>query len=146
MASDRELEDVVRGFFEIALNGRHLDRIGEYCGDDYVYHPSTGGEEIRGLAGFTAMVASGYDAFPDLQTDVLDVVVSGDRAVVRFNEGGTHSAPFLGVAETGRTVRWDGICIYRGENGKLVEEWSVSDMYAVLEQLGVAIPGTAAAE
>jgi predicted ester cyclase len=141
VASDGDLGAVVRDFFELALNGRQLDRIGDYCAEDYVYHPSSSpGEEIRGLAGFRAMIESGYDSFPDMHTDVLDVVVSGDRAVVRFNEGGTHVAPFLGVAATGRVARWDGIAIYRGAEGKLAEEWSVSDMLSALTQIGAVIP------
>ena len=38
---------------------------------------------------------------------------------------------------TGRSVEYDGATFPRVDDGKLVEVWSINELFAVLEQLGV---------
>ena len=81
-----------------------------------------------------------YDAFSDLKRPVEDLVAEGAKVVARWTSVGTHDGPFQGIPATGETVTTSGITIFRLENGKIVEEWSESDMLGMLQQLGV-IPG-----
>lgn len=75
-------------------------------------------------------------AFPDVQTTLEDILVDGDKVVTRWTNRGTHTAPFMGVAPTGRQVSYTGISIDRLENGKIVESWRNSDMLGLLRQIG----------
>jgi len=79
------------------------------------------------------------DAFPDLERPVEDLVAEGDRVVARWTSSGTHKGDFQGIPPTGKHVETSGITIFRIENGKIVEEWSESDVLGMLQQLG-AIP------
>lgn len=75
-------------------------------------------------------------AFPDIQTTLEDILVDGDKVVTRWTNHGTHTAPFMGIAPTGRQVSYTGISIDRLENGQIVESWRNSDMVSVLRQIG----------
>ena len=77
-----------------------------------------------------------YDAFSDLKRPVDALVAEGDKVVARWTSMGTHDGPFQGIQPTGKTVTTTGITIFRLENGKIVEEWSESDMMGMLTQLG----------
>ena len=69
-----------------------------------------------------------YDAFSDLKRPVDALVAEGDKVVARWTSTGTHDGPFQGIPPTGKTVTTTGITIFRLEDGKIVEEWSESDM------------------
>ena len=138
------LEKLVRGLFDEVfrpgVNETDFDAFDKYFTEAYRWHAGTAlepaetgrdvwREEIR------AMIA----AFPDMDTQIQDVVTDGERVAVRFKTYATHRGEWCGVPATGKPVQWAGIVIYRAENGKLAEEWSVDDSRGLFEQLG-AIP------
>jgi steroid delta-isomerase-like uncharacterized protein len=137
-----EAEQLVRRFFDEAINGHDLDLFDELCSPDYVWHggsdPGAIGD-VHGLERFKAAVATFFTAFPDLEATILDTVATEEKVVVRFVERGTHEGTFVGVPATGRPVEFHGIGIYRVEDGKLAEEWFIDDSRAIFEQIG-AIP------
>lgn len=78
-----------------------------------------------------------FDAFSDLKRPVEDLVAEGDKVVARWTSVGTHDGPFMGVPPTGKTVTTSGITIFRLDGGKIVEEWSESDMVGMMQQVGM---------
>ena len=133
---------IVRAFIDEALNQHDLSAFDRFCADDYLWH-GMDGAEVRGLEPFKREVEVFFDAFPDICVDVLDIVAAGNRAAVRFRESGTQRGSFAGTLPTGTRASWDGMAIYRVENGLLVEEWSVSDRLGLLQKIG-ALPSRAA--
>lgn len=135
-------EAIVRRFFEEAINGHDLGLFDELCSPDYVWHggsdPGAIGD-VHGIERFKAAVATFFDAFPDLEATILDLIVGGDKVTVRFVERGTHQGTFVGIPATGKKVEFHGIGIYRVADGKLAEEWFIDDSRAIFEQIG-AIP------
>jgi steroid delta-isomerase-like uncharacterized protein len=83
-----------------------------------------------------------YEAFPDLNRPVDDLIAEGDKVVARWRAEGTHTGSFQGVPPTGRRASITGITIFRLRDGKIVEEWGESDMLGLLQQVG-ALPGPA---
>jgi steroid delta-isomerase-like uncharacterized protein len=77
-----------------------------------------------------------FSAFPDLKRPVEDLVAEGDKVVARWTSVGTHQGDFMGIPPTGKQVTTSGITIFRLEDGKIVEEWSESDMLGMLQQVG----------
>lgn len=137
-----EVETLIKGFFEEAINTGDLEAFDKYCAREYVWHGGAdpgGLGDVYGLENFKNAVSMFFTGFPDLRVEILDMLVDGDRAAVRFRETGTHRGTFVGVAPTGRKVTFAGMGIYRAEGGKLVEEWFVDDSRAIFEQIG-AIP------
>lgn len=77
-----------------------------------------------------------FSAFPDLKRPVEDLVAEDDKVVARWTSTGTHQGDFMGVPPTGKTITTSGITVFRLENGRIVEEWSESDMLGMLQQVG----------
>lgn len=71
-------------------------------------------------------------AFPDLTSEVEDIVAEGDRVVLRNRLLGTHLGPLGAIAATGRTIAWDTVQILRVADGKIAEAWFVTDTLALL--------------
>jgi predicted ester cyclase len=85
------------------------------------------GMEFHGLAGVERSVALYRSVLSDLQIAVQDQLVDGGRVTSRYVVSGTLA---------GRHVRFDGITISRIENEFIVEDWSVTDTFGMLRQLG----------
>jgi predicted ester cyclase len=66
----------------------------------------------------------------------------GDYVATRFTISGTHEGDLMGTPATGRNVEFTGITISRCENGRIAEEWEISDTVSLLGQVG-ALPALA---
>jgi steroid delta-isomerase-like uncharacterized protein len=74
-------------------------------------------------------------AFPDLERTVEDLVAEGDKVVARWTARGTNTGDFNGMPATGKVATSSGITIFRIADGRIVEEWSESDMLGLMQQL-----------
>jgi steroid delta-isomerase-like uncharacterized protein len=114
-----------------------LERHDELYGPDWVGHfPGMPPLDAAGHRWYSEVMLT---AFPDLERKLEDVVAEGDRVVARWSARGTHNGDFNGMPPTGKVADSSGITIFRVEDGRIVEEWSESDMLGLLQQLG-AIP------
>lgn len=77
------------------------------------------------------------DAFPDLRTEIEDVVEDGDRLAIRWRSTGRHTGDFLGVPPTGKPVEVSGATFARFEGSAVAEEWVTFDSRQLLEALGI---------
>jgi predicted ester cyclase len=84
--------------------------------------------EFHGLEGVRQSVTLYRDVFPDLAIEVVDQVVDGDRVASRWIARGTNR---------GRRAILEGITISKLEDGKIVEDWTVSDTVGLLRKLGL---------
>jgi predicted ester cyclase len=109
---------------EVCARG-DLERAKELYAHDFVDHVNA--LEFHGQAGFARSVRLYRAMFPDLRIEVVDQVSERDRVVSRWIGHGTHR---------GRTVTFTGITISRFENGKIAEDWTVSDTLGLVRRLG----------
>ena len=112
-----------------------LTGMDEICSPDIVAHESFG--ERRGLKELKQSTSAFYDAFPDLQFTVHDVIVEGDKAVGRFTLTGTFKGAFMGIPPNNKKITSWAIEIDRFAGGKLVEYWGRADTLGLMQQLGV---------
>jgi steroid delta-isomerase-like uncharacterized protein len=125
---------LVRRLFDEWINKKNLAAIDEMVSPDYVSHESG---VNNGAAETKVFLSALLTAFPDLQVTVEDMVAAGDKVVVRNTWRGTHRGPFLGIAATGKSMRIEGIVIWRVENRKVAERWATLDYLSLMRQLGV---------
>jgi predicted ester cyclase len=92
--------------------------------------------DLQGIEGLRTFHAALWEAFPDAQLTVEDLVVDEDRAALRYRLRGTHGGAYLGVAPTGRAFDVEGITLLRLAGGRVVEEWHSPTELAILRQLG----------
>ena len=77
-------------------------------------------------------------AFPDLNFDVQEVIVEGNRVVSRWHLTGTHTgAEFLGQAATGNKVSVDGVSIDTIKDGIVLDGFDAWDSLGFRQQLGI---------
>jgi hypothetical protein len=90
-----------------------------------------GPEEMKGTV---RMVTA---AFPDNHHEVDEIMVDGDRVVLRCTLTGTQKGPFMGIPPTGRKIEVTEIHIYRLVDDKAVEHRVGRDDLGAMRQLGI---------
>jgi predicted ester cyclase len=136
---------------QIALDHLHRLNTGDIAGaaalmaEDCVNHAAV--PEAQGRDGFVRIMGKIRGAFPDLAYATDDVIVDGDRAVLRVTASGTQTGPLtflhLSMPPTGKPVRFEQIHIVRVADGKIVEHWLGQDSLALFRQLGVKLTPSA---
>jgi predicted ester cyclase len=69
--------------------------------------------------------------------DIEDHIAEGDKVVARVTMHGHHVGEFLGQPPTGKEFAVKQIHIWRLEDGKVIEHWSVRDDLGQAFQLGL---------
>jgi len=133
-----ENKALVRRWFEEVWNKGRAETIEELFDEEAVAHglASEGGGSLRGPADFRPFFERFRGAFPDISVEVVDTVAEGDRVAARCAVRGRHQADTLGFAATLQPVDFEGICIIRIRDGKIVEAWNQFDFMRMFEQLG----------
>jgi predicted ester cyclase len=72
-----------------------------------------------------------------MRAEIHDEIAEGDKVVLRTTMHGRHVGEFLGRAPTGKEFATKQIHVYRIEDGKLIEHWSVRDDLGQALQLGL---------
>jgi len=112
---------------EELLNKGNLELAQEIFAPTYVAHVAEGDIE-GGPDAIKAFVTSLRTAFPDLEVEVEILATEGDRVVWLRTHRGTHQGEYLGVPASGRLITWREMIVTRYEEGKIAEEWGVSDL------------------
>lgn len=118
----------------------------EILAADFVNHGAGLPPELatgpEGAKRFAQAIRAGFGDEVNISHE--DVIVHGDRVVIRWTASGTHKGDLLGVPATGKPVKITGIDIFRVKDGKLAELWQNWDQLQMLQQVG-AVPEPQAA-
>ena len=71
----------------------------------------------------------------DWRATVEDIVEGQDTVVVRQRAEATHVADFLGIPATGRRVSWEVVTIVKVKDGRVVENYTILDLWGIYRQL-----------
>ena len=108
--------------------------LGSVLAEDWYETPSSerGGREagIKLLATLTTV-------FPDFNAEVRDMILEGNKVVVRSELTGTQAGPFMGFPSKGRKISIQAIDIHEFKDGKIVHTWHSEDWMTGLHQMGV---------
>jgi steroid delta-isomerase-like uncharacterized protein len=104
---------------------------------DFVDHTPAAPGLPPGPEGQRVVVRVFRGAFPDLRVSTEDIIVEGDKAVLRWTARGTHEGELMGIAATGKEITLAGIDVLRIADGKIAERWAQGDNLGMLQQLGV---------
>ena len=92
---------------------------------------------VQGIAGPLAASTAFHAAVPDLNCEVQQMIVSGDRVVSHLRFTGHFTGTFSGVKGQGQPVNFIATDIYRIADGKIAENWHLEDNLTFLQQIGV---------
>jgi predicted ester cyclase len=97
---------------------------------------SCGANEVCGAREqVVAAIVSRQKAVPDLKWEIREVLVSGNRVIVRGEATGTPVADFLGVPHRGKSFKLMSIDVHTIESGKLVRSYHLEDWLGATRQL-----------
>jgi predicted ester cyclase len=138
-ASRSQLDAFARRFTDEVYNQKRKDKIRDYVHPQFVDHSPGAPPDARGPEFVEKQWASTFAAFPDLKFAVEDVLVDGDKVVIRWVSTGTFTGTLGEVAGRGQAVTVHGISIFRMQDGKIAESWDLVDRLAMLRQAGFAV-------
>ena len=122
-----------------AWNTHDLGAAKEVLAPGYVRHDANL-PDVVGSEAQLEFLAGIFSAFPELHFQTEQLIAENDLVVARLIVQGTHRGEFMGVAATGRQVKFQAVDIYHLGGNKIVEQWVIMDALGLLQQLG-AIPG-----
>jgi predicted ester cyclase len=80
-----------------------------------------------GPHGIRDFVTAMRAAFPDLRVEIEVLVEDDDKVAWLRTHRGTFETDCLGVKATGKPMMWQTLIVTRHEDGKIAEEWAVSN-------------------
>ena len=134
-----DIEYFVRKMMHEIWNWRLFNTIGDYYAEHYKGRvPSN--RQLFGRGDFKAYVLGLLAAFGDTAVTVDHVCwipdqPDGYRVATRWLLQGTHDGPGVYGEPTGKRVRLWGISHHQIQDGKIVQEWTVFDEFALLKQI-----------
>ena len=138
-----ENKQLARRLYDEACNQRRFELIDELVAEDYEHHNDVLPPEMQhGRDNFKQVLMMFFDAFPDSQGTIEDLIADDETFVARMRFRGTHGGELMGIPATGKPVDFSVFEIYRVANGKIVEGWAQLDAMGLMQQLG-AIPSPA---
>ncbi len=129
---------VIRRWFEEVWNKGREGAIDELFDEEGVAHglADETGSPLRGPEGFKPFFRKFREAFPEIEVVVEDTVSEDDKVAARCTVRGRHRGDALGFKATDSPVEFEGICIVRLRDGKIVEAWNNFDFMSMFQQLG----------
>jgi len=91
----------------------------------------------QGIAGPLAASKTVRSAIPDMQCDVEQMIVAGDRVVVHLRFRGHFTGRFKDTKGQGQAIDFIATDIYRVVGGRISDNWHLEDNLTFLQQLGV---------
>lgn len=123
-----------------AWNEQDWDLLVSLHTDDWIEHNQP--EGMNDLEGLHMTFNVFTSAFPDLRFKPVNIISDGNNVSSQYEITATHTGDFMGMAPTGRKVKFRGITQLRMEKGLCAEAWTVLDQMTLMQQLGaIPVPG-----
>ena len=135
-------EEMQRGTEEFygAMNNHDVKDVVSRMADDVVDHqlPPEMPNGKEGAAQFFTMM---FDSAPDMRFDILDTIISDNKAAIRSRVTGTQTGTFLQMPATGKPFDVEGIDIVEvNDELKVTQHWGIFDFAKMMQQVGLAQP------
>ena len=106
-----------------AIISENWQSIGDYSGKK-----KSRDEFVKQIAGFGQLI-------PDMTWNIEEMIVSGNRVIVRGRATGTPNGPMFGIDGKGKSWEIMSIDIHTVEDGKIVTSYHVEDWAGAIRQL-----------
>jgi predicted ester cyclase len=127
-----------RATVEKFLDGTHSNRfevIDETVAENLITHGFPGGNPAS-REQYKQWFKNFQSGFSIVGFETLALVADEEKVAVRWRFTVDHTGPFAGVNATGRRIAFDGMVLYRIENGQIAETWLHINELSLLTQVG----------
>lgn len=128
--SPEESKDLVRRFYQEAINERDSGVCERLLSEDFVHNG-----EARGRVGQRQAVDYFLAAFSDLRNEIELILAEDELVAAHQRWRGTHDGEFLGVEATGREVEFTSTAVLLVREGLIAQAWDEMDAAGLLAQL-----------
>ena len=133
----KPIREVIIPFYREALTVKSgvnpSEILNELLADDFV---SRGSVENKNKQALIAQIGFFWKLVPDLKWTPQDLIVEGDKAVVRSEVTGTPSGNFMGVPTTGaKSFRFMTIDIHQVKEGRIHTVYHLEDWVTAIGQV-----------
>ena len=140
--TEEEAKALAESSLEIWNEG-NLAVVDELYDPDIIRHDCGQPEDMVGLDAFKDYVTLLRVSYPDFNVTIDELIVKGDKIVIRWTITGTNTGPLqtpMGeLPPTDKKMRLPGVRIVRLVNGKIAEEWVFYNQLDVYLQLGFTL-------
>jgi len=91
--------------------------------------------ECWGRESSIKVVGNFSNSIPDMKFDIKEVLVAGDRVIIRGEVTGTPAGELFGVPHTGKSFRMMAIDIQTIKDGKIAKTYHMENWLSALNQL-----------
>mgnify|MGYP000851169397 CR=1 FL=1 len=131
---------IVRRFYEEVMSQGNVDLLDEIMAPDFADHGETLFGSPQGRDTLKQDITASRPVLGDLHVQLHDLIADGEMVGVRGTMRCTHQGTFLGVADSGNELTWNGLALFRVVDGKIAERWFNSDSLSIVQQLGLVPP------
>jgi steroid delta-isomerase-like uncharacterized protein len=97
---------------------------------------SCGANDVcRGRADVFPAIVARREAIPDLKWEVQEIIIAGNRVIVRGEATGTPAGDFMGVPYGGKSFKLMSIDVHTIEGDKIARSYHVEDWASAIRQL-----------
>jgi ketosteroid isomerase-like protein len=121
------MTNLITRYFQEVWNEGHVDALDELLTADYLNHSPSTPNPPRGPAGLKPIVRAMREAIPDLHYEILDMVVTPDKAAIYLRVTGTQAGRPIDVRQM--QIEWI-------KDGRIWQHWRITDELALMRQLG----------
>jgi predicted ester cyclase len=133
--SDQNKQTTRRLLDEVFEKG-NLEAADKLVHPEFVNHEAPPGNP-QGPEGLKETVAWLRDLWGPMRFEIEDEIAEGDKVVARVVMHGRHVGEFLGREPTGKEFATKQIHVWRLQDGRVIEHWSVRDDLGQALQLGL---------
>jgi predicted ester cyclase len=135
MTSLAENKIIVQQAWEVVFNQGRTDLVGNYFDDAYLEYAPDGKITTQGLEQLKKACDWIASVFPDFHCTVEDLLEEGDKVFSRVMVTATQRGEYGDVQATGRKIQFGIMMLSRIANGRIVEDWSLSDEWGLFRQI-----------
>lgn len=138
MTTPEENAASCREFMQRVFNEGDMSFAEKMLADDFVDHspaPGMKGDKASSIEMFRMM----KDQVPDNESEILDIIASGNKVAVRTRVSGTDTKGFMpGMPPTGKSFSVETIDVMTfNDDGLNTEHYGIFDMMGAMGQLGL---------
>lgn len=130
--TDNLNERTIRRLYDTLASRQHVDDISSNINalvlSNIVVKPSC----LKVLLRFFKEIGR---AFPDYKLNIENLLVKGDKVMVRYTITGTHREEFMGAAPTNERTDISGIDAFHLREGKIIYHWNSTYQLNALPQM-----------
>jgi len=121
--------------FTMPVKGSAKSLLEQVTTVDWQSCSGTGNKECRGREVSTKVFGGFGETLPNMKHEVREVIVAGDKIVVRGDLSATPAGEFFGVPHTGKSFKIMAIDVHTIKSGKIIHTYHLEDWASALNQL-----------